>query len=696
MERQFKSWCWAWVLLGCWVLQPTTAQAEKTKRTVCGVDVSYQLRCYKELRKLEKACGETPVICGRTYKGDKTPSFKKSKQHCAYMHRKQRRRWREGLCGVRLFSRPKTYCGIKGVEVAVACVKQAQEKNQPAAGAVPVRPAPERSAPTTPAARKSPAPEASPASVQKPAAPAASVAPVAKKQAAVGQVQTVQPPTLESSNSGSSFWLYALQLLTLGLVFLLFWRRKERSSRPWEQRSRWSDVEEDWGLATETENSQMTRLEVSLEQIELRLQVWEEQWRDGQREHDPIVALQRWGESLRHYYAKLGESVAESRGRQTVSRVQRRLLEARDKMRWLFQAHREPPPLSHMVEKLQQELFETTDAVLASMGYKDGQEHIPQLLSQGEFSVDEFLNRKAEDQAQRFLTNDSLESFSSIRNEYLQCLEQLYRSNLQALLEDQESSESMAVMEQQQIYTEKYVLGFLLNDLPKMMEEYTRQSKRERCGPLVDQLLQFIAEELTSTGLELFPVFQAEEFISTNARLMYVERAGVRFVSQPSIVLRDADPALLQQTSGTDSYESAGANVSSEATAEYVSHSPEVDDPAVGVAVAMPSAADAHTAAYSQDLLRDIDEVIMSYDSPVPGDPNIANPDSDPPTAEVTTDLQGASSIRVQEELPPGPLPGFEGQKQPVGRAKITKEYGPLRHDSELPYSLTSQTEEPS
>ncbi len=690
MEKQCKSWCWAWVLVGCWVLLPSLAQAQDKKRTVCGVDVSYQYRCYKELRKLKKACASKPVICGRTYEQGIAPSFKKAKQHCFYMYRKQRRRWREGLCGVRLFSRPTTYCGLKGVEVATACIKQGR-KDQPAAGAVPARPEPVLPAPAAPAVRNTPV--APRASAPAPAATKSAPAPVERKRAATGQVRSVQPPTLESHSSGPSLWLYALQLLTLGLVLLMFWRRRERNSRPWEQRSRWSDVEEDWvGLSTEAENPQMSRMEVSLEQIELRLQVWEEQWREGQREHDPVVALQRWGESLRLYYIKLGESISESRGRMSVSRVQRRLLEARDKMRWLFQAHREPPPLSHMVEQLQEHLFATTATVLQNMGYIDGQEQIPQLLSQGEFSVDDFLNRKAEDQAGRFLQNEPLESFSSIRNEFLQCLEQLYRSNLQSLLTEESSEVSVAVMEQQQIYTEQYVLGFLLNGLPKAMEEYTRQSKRDRCGPLVDQLLQFIAEELTSAGLELFPLFQEDEFISTNARLMYVSRAGVRFVEQPSIVIREADPSLLQQSTGTASYsETAVSNVSGEATAEYVSQSPEAD-PAVPVSVIKPSGAEDHTAAYSQDLLRDIDEVIMSYDSPLAGDPNIANPDSDPPTAEVTTDLQGASSIRIQEEVPAGPLPTFEGQgRQKRVRAKITEEYGPLRHDSELPFPISSQ-----
>lgn len=691
--------------------------ANPNRATVCGVDVGYQPRCYRELKRLEQACRETPVICGQSFANGGTPQTETSKQHCLQMFRNQKKQWLESLCGVRLFSQPHTYCGQKGVEVAVACVGKHQ-----AAGAI----VPKRVLPPSGSASASGQTQrvSSATRGQKSVALVGSLAKTGQSSdsssskaattdalppVAVGQVKKVQPPTLEPSSSGSSFWLYAVQLLTLGLVLMLLWNRRDRQSvRPWEQRSRWSDVDESWSAPVEPDNTAMTRMETMLEQIELRLQVWEEQWREAQQEHEPTVALQRMGNAVHSYYCRLAEVIMAHQGRQPVSRVQRRVLESRDKMRWLFQAHREPPPLANAVERLQEELMASLQQILQQMGHIEGQQHIPEVLSQGSFSVNDFLTRKAADQAQRFLQNESLQSFSNIRTEYLQCVEQLYRSNLNMLLQPQEQEQTVAVLEQQQIFMASYILGYLLQELPRQMGLYSRQSKRDRSGALVDQLLQFIEEELHAAGLELFPVFDESEFISESARFLYLANAGVRLSSQPDVVLREASTELLQVRSpqpqpvvGRDAI-SVG-----ESTAEYKSQvsEEEATKGLVSVTVARPPSRPPlpldNTAAYSQDLLRDIDEVIMSYGQKEK-ERSIANPDSDPPTVDITTEMRGHRVVG-KEQLPAGPLPildmthASQSPDLPKGYNKITEEYGTALHDNELPYSLSRHSsKEPS
>lgn len=701
MQNQIKSWCWVFLLVVVGWSNSQDVQANPSANTVCGVDVSYQSRCYRELKHLEQGCRKEPVICGQSFQSGKTPQLEAAKQRCLQLYRSQRRQWLESLCGVRLFSKPHTYCGVKGVEVAVACVQKALAAGQ-------ISPAsrtgslakPVSTVPTLARRSGEPSRKTSSASAvssvgvdQRNTTASTSSQPTESSQgSAVGQVKKVQPPSLDSSSTGSSFWLYALQFVTLGLVLLLLWRRQERSSlRPWEQRSRWSEVEENWVSPSDSENAAVARMETMLEQIELRLQVWEEQWREGQREHDPVVALQRMGDSIRGYYIQLAEVILEVQGRQPVSRVQRRLLESRDKMRWIFQAHRELPPLANAVERLQQELMLALQQILQQMGHVEGQQQIPEILSQGTFSVEEFLTRKAQDQAQRFLQNESLQSFSNIRNEYLQCVEQLYRSNLKGLLQPQEQEQTVAVLEQQQIFTNAYILGYLLQELPRQMVQYTRQSNRDRSGALVDQLLQFVDDELKTAGLEVFPVFEPSEFISSSARFLYLAHAGVRLLAQTDVILREAAPELLQARSQRDLPQVQESISVGESTAEYKSHAPEeATQGLVSVSVARPPLPIDNTAAYSQDLLADIDEVILAY-SKQKEERNIANPDSDPPTAEVTTETRGYR-VAVKEQLPAGPLPvfdatqGSQSPESPKVYHKITEEYGIGTHDSELPF----------
>ncbi len=714
MQRQISTWFWVFLVLFLGLGTTGKAQARK-HRTLCGVDVSYQYRCWKELKRLVSACQSTPVICGRSYKNGTMPRSRSALRRCKQMYRSQRRRWREGLCGVRLFSRPHTYCGVRGVQVAIACIKKRNKgmTPKPSVGEV-------HSKRTTRGSSARQARSVSASGVKRSVSTSSKVASGSvKKKPVVGQVQSSNPSAGGPSGQGSSFWIYVLQFLTLGLVLLLLFRRKEAfSSRSWEQRSsRMNDVESQWDMSMVHDNdTDLSRVETSLEQIELRLQVWEEQWREKSRSDDPIASLQPWAVAVHSYYCRIADVLAKGQGPQSLSDVQRRLLEGRDKLRWMFQAHREPLSQASAVEQLQIELLSSTDSLLKQTGYSEGEQKISALLSQGQFSVDEFLARKAEEQAQRFIEDEPLQSFSAIRNEFLQRLEQLYRSNLSELLEGEDQQSLVDNAEQNRIFLNDYILGFLLRDLPSKLEGYSHQSNRERSGALADQMIQFIEEELSHTGLELFPVFEKSEFMSVHAHFLYMARAGVRMVGQEEVVLREADPTLLEVRSQTDETEPEAPSHEvlddiSQSTAEYSSQSPEMImmDQMIGVAIAQPESlappAPIHspldvpevqvegrleqTAAYHEDLLDGIDEITMGEDAASQAEEHIGNPDSDPPTAEATTEL----NINIApDKLPRGPLPAIDPTKNYVNakqeRAKITREYGSMQHDSELPYSL--------
>ena len=108
--------------LGGWV---SHAQANLA---VCGVDLRGNPRCHRELKRLVAGCKEQPVICGRSYQYGPLPNLEEVTQRCDLWHRSHRRKWVTGMCGIPLYSAPRTFCGRKGMEVAISCIRNVRAK----------------------------------------------------------------------------------------------------------------------------------------------------------------------------------------------------------------------------------------------------------------------------------------------------------------------------------------------------------------------------------------------------------------------------------------------------------------------------------------------------------------------------------------------------------------------------------------
>ena len=226
---------------------------------------------------------------------------------------------------------------------------------------------------------------------------------------------------------------------------------------------------------------------------------------------------------------------------------------------------------------------------------------------------------------------------------------------------------------------------------------------------LSDLLLNFIEEERQGSGMELFPAMEESDFMSTHARFMYLSRAGVRMIEKPDLILREAHATLLEVYGQTESTEHELSNSDIVPTLAKYSSDADSAEQRVGVTLEQPDTSPARshrnraragghdlpreTAAYSQDLLGDIDEITTSHGDSEETIQSIGTPDSDPPTAEATTDLQGHVN---PEDLPAGPLPTIDPAQNFASKGqrntKNTREYGSISnfpsHDSELPYSL--------
>lgn len=671
--------------------RPAEVQAS---RTVCGVDVSRSSRCYRELRRLRKACDETPTICGVSYEST-SPDFAKAKARCARLRRRNRRRWARGLCGVRLFSPPKTYCGLRGVQVAVACIKR-KRKDAPA----PVSPAvgqvaPKAPAPATPAAKQapvSPAPRAAAPALRRAAAPT-------KKRAALGSARLTTP----TRSSGTPFWMILLQLLTFVLVlFLLFRRSGSRGSqKEWYQAPSWDEMPaRSWDEPAPAEKGRnQERVLDSIQRMEDRVQRWqeqqEEQWSDFS---SPLREMQAQADSLLDYYTKVAQQVVQSSasGSEDESGYQKRLIDARGRLRWMFQAHRELPTQDSPVESLKAASWHRLQHLLEAFGHLGWEAELETHMANGQFSAADFIERKSEDQAMRFCAGEELQTFAALREEFLSCLETLYRANLKGIREACSAARPPLSDEQkEELFVEDYILDFLLDELPSLLQELTRRSHPTSSGALVDQFVCFIEEQLEEAGVELFPVLDDELTETIGARLLYLLHAGVRWQSGQT-VLRSPDSSVMSVEEETGEPSSVQV-VTKDIISEH-SLTPESAPSLSGFADVQVALDNGVRASWFDAPAKEgVFHVRNVPEPPFNDAPSISHPDSDPPehTAEMTSASHPPAEGVGAEPLPTGPLPHIENITQhsvkaavmpePESQRQMTSEYGLFATESHSP-----------
>lgn len=513
-----------------WGWTPAQAQSSGT-HTVCGVNIGSSTRCYRELRQLEQGCAQQPVICGHALKRRGLAPFSTLKRRCVRMWRRRDKKWVRSLCGVALYSRPKTFCGSKGIEVALACSKQALQKAGIDLAALP-RPRPQPR-------------QADPAPVARPVvgalAPRAAVRPAPSKPTAPTPAKTAQAKVGSTTVSwgGPVFWLFFLQFLTLGLVFVLFrglQERRQRSLDPtdgldwdhttWSPESQWGNFDSRLGVPGQSSLS---------DEFEDVLDPKMKQW--GQRleskidtlRKTPLDDLEAQGHEIFDYYLHLAEGMVQHVAPNNGTPTQNRLLEVQKKIEWIFSAHREPHGPVALVADLRHSLQSTAQELLNEMGYLDVSDVIEQRLRRGTFTFDEFLERKRSDQVKAFINKEPLQNFGEVCREYLQRLDMLYQSNLDDIRELLNAPSSLPEEEQQMMYQLRFVEQFLMKDLPQRLEALSRQSSPAHVGALLDRLAQFVEDCLVEEGLELYPRPEEEELEShVHARIRFVRYAGVR------------------------------------------------------------------------------------------------------------------------------------------------------------------------
>lgn len=527
--------------LGGWV---SHAQANLA---VCGVDLRANPRCHRELKRLIAGCKEQPVICGRSYQYGPLPNLEEVAQRCNLWHRSHRRKWVSGLCGVPLYSAPRTFCGRKGMEVAISCIRNVRAK-QP-------------EIPMTPALRRHvPAPTRTPSDVGHPTEPSANPAIVPSAPASdstsspakntptreastpsdtstqheprVGALVQTQP----SPSQGTGVWLWAvlLQLLTLCLVIFLLQQRaapesaKQARRRFQEEEDRWEhgddqESKEDHGLAVSDLLLEVQRrLDQSTEQIE---QIVSQQ--AAAPAQVPFAALQREADEMLRYYSGIARVVLQDTAKGRPSVIQQRLIEARDRLQWIFQGHREHNVRALSLHNFQEESLALLDALLERMGYLDLPLLIQQHLTQGQFSFREYLHRIEVDQAEYIRRDQHPHSYKDVRESFLARLENLYRNNLLSLQKQHLPQHTMSEDEQTELYQQRYIRTFLLKELPRQLRSLARQSSPGRIGALVDMFLQFIEDQvLQSEAPVVFPDEAGLED-SMMGRLIRIEKARI-------------------------------------------------------------------------------------------------------------------------------------------------------------------------
>jgi hypothetical protein len=478
-------------------------------------------------------------------------------------------------------------------------------------------------------------------------------------------------------------------ITALLVLYLLFRRQTPRhGGKEWQGSPTWDAPLERWEEQGKQPNQE--HLARSIERLEEQFRHWkEEQGEQVAKLNSPQYEMQVRADSLFAYYMKLAQNITQEMALEDGggAGVRKRLMEAKEELQWLFNAHRELPGQDSLIEEIKASSWHHVQSLLETLGHVSLDAKVAEHMANGQFSGQEFLERKSQDQAYRFVASEDIQSFAQLRDEFLERLEHLYRSNLQSLEEVLPGKgEGLSPEEESELFLRDYVLGYLLEELPLLLQELTRRSSPVNCGALVDQFMRFIEKEIKASGVELFPQLDASMTDTINARLIYLLHAGVR-LRGTEMVLRAPDSSVMAVESETPelTHQSAGDSFEETTVASEAASLDSFEDAEeLSFEVELPEGARASWFdAPSEEGF--FDARLLAEDGDREAQPPIAHPDSDPP--EHTAEMTGAVSIgkgATAESLPTGPLPhlenvtqGFEAVPESELPRKVTREYGP-------------------
>jgi len=256
----------------------------------------------------------------------------------------------------------------------------------------------------------------------------------------------------------------------------------------------------------------------------------------------PFAALQREADEMLRYYSGIARVVLQDTAKARPAVFQQHLIEARERLQWIFQGHREHNVRALSLHNFQEETLALIDSLLERMGYLDLPLLIQQHLTQGQFSFREYLHRIEADQAEHIRRAQPPQSFKEVRESFMARIESLYRNNLLSLQKQPIPQHTMPEDEQAELYQQRYVRSFLLKELPRQLRSLARQSSPGRIGALVDMLVQFIEDQVLQSGLSItFPEDAALEE-SMMGRIVRLEKA--RITEESSSASADLSAAM--------------------------------------------------------------------------------------------------------------------------------------------------------
>ncbi len=538
------------------------------KYSVCGVSLGRSRSCYREVRKLRKACRLHPVLLGNDYRTKPLPPLAVIKKSYIQLRRTNRRRWIKSLCGIPLYSHPKTFCGIKGVEVAYSCLQKSLPPQPRTASLAQAPSTPSSSPKTTTTTKSSPKNNASSTTSQ-----------------TLIKIKKRSPHSGTAKSSSSSSWGWnILQIFTLLLVIFLFFQFKEG-----KQRRVWEDMDEDWKAKSQWDqpsvslSSQEQKKETSSQEFQQfknsikadlakMRQVIEQELAQFQDIHSPMADLQKSADRLFDYYKKLAQKFIELSGVANETSTQLWLLDAQKNLRFAFASHREPDTIdSSFSADLQQDLLNEIDKMLEDTSYIN----IEATLADGQFSAETYIERALLEQAALLIQGEKTKTFAEIQKDFLYHLEELYIFNFQQIQKVLKAPFNITEEEQKKLYQQRYIEQFLLKTFPQKLQAILRQSNPTHTGALLDQLLHFLWDELEKAGLEFFPEQPDSMKNDFVARVTYINEAGVRYRENNDIILRSPSGAIMATLSSQSNVEQPAVSSLTETT----THTDEASHP---------------------------------------------------------------------------------------------------------------------
>ncbi|MEM1008163.1 MAG: hypothetical protein AAGJ35_04085 [Myxococcota bacterium] len=482
--------------------------------SICGVQIKRNRKCYKELRKLRQRCAQTPAICGKLYEVGPEPKLDIAIRRCKSLYRSARKQWVNGLCGSLLYSAPHTFCGRKGIEVAVACIQQARTHSNTSTEPIPLRIQPQSPKPSTKPPKtnppsstlNTPPPVLSPTQQNQPEPlrdSADRVSPGSENRiGALGSTDRpitaqVQADSTAPYGGTSTSWLHTLFLLAIFGLLLAQWFWPQNQA-PRAHTLHGDSLTDPAPIESLNEVPSLYSTQDQHHQLLFALKhIHETTENMYQLIHSPT---QQKAEELTHYYSGLASAFLQKQQPPHATLYQNRILHAKEQLYSLFKRYSDT---DEHVFSLQKQCSQKIGQILHQMGFLDVPQKVEQTLKQGFFTFEEYLQRIEQDQAEEMRQGKSPLPYKKICEHFLVRLEAVYQTNMRTLQQDTIMPTSPSLEVQEHLYQDVFVRQLLANALPQMMLEWLQTHPPIAFQECCDLILKWIESQIHLAGFQL-------------------------------------------------------------------------------------------------------------------------------------------------------------------------------------------------